>query len=259
MLLASLPAEVLAASFRTPNFVVEAPSPELAEQIGRAAEKYRAELAEHWLGQRLRNWARPCPITAKVAPNLGAGGVTTFYFERGEVFGWQMTVQGSAQRVLDSVLPHEVTHTIFATHFRQPVPRWADEGGCTTVEHDEEREKQRRMLIEFLQTQRGIPFSVMFRLKDYPRDVLPLYAQGHSVSSFLIAQGGPQKFVRYLGSGMPLNDWTAATNEFYGYPGLGVADRLERMGRRSSPADAFDSQPGGSPTIELASAAAPDP
>ena len=61
-----------------------------------------------------------------------------------------MSIQGSRQRILDSVLPHEVTHTIFASHFRQPLPRWADEGACTTVEHASERAKQEKMLIEFL-------------------------------------------------------------------------------------------------------------
>ena len=44
----------------------------------------------------------------------GAGGATSFVFDRGEVFGWKMNIQGSRERILDSVLPHEVTHTIFA-------------------------------------------------------------------------------------------------------------------------------------------------
>ena len=88
------------------------------------------------------NWAQPCPITAQVGRHLGAGGATSFVFEHGEVFGWRMTIQGSLERILDSVLPHEVTHTIFATHFRQPLPRWADEGACTTVEHASEKAKQ---------------------------------------------------------------------------------------------------------------------
>ncbi len=70
--------------------------------------------------------------------------------------------------MLDSVLPHEVTHTIFASHFRRPLPRWADEGACTTVEHPSERTKQQQMLIEFLHTNRGIPFHPMFAMKEYP-------------------------------------------------------------------------------------------
>ena len=111
-------------------------------------------------------------------------------FDRGRPFGWRMSIQGSYQRVMDSVLPHEVTHTIFATHFGQPLPRWADEGACTTVEHESEKNKQHHNLIRFLQTRRGIPFNKMFAMKEYPPDVLPLYAQGYSVTRYLIQQGG---------------------------------------------------------------------
>ena len=212
----------LGASYRTPNFVVEAPTPQIAQQIGQAAEKYRQQLAVEWLGQEMRTWGQPCPITAHVGDQLGAGGATSFLFERGEVYGWRMTIQGSLVRILDSVLPHEVTHTIFATHFRQPLPRWADEGACTTVEHYSERAKQQTMLVDFLRTGRGIPFSRMFAMKEYPHDVMPLYSQGHSLACYLIAQGGKRRFLTYLADGMKDENWTQTTHEFYGFENLAV-------------------------------------
>jgi hypothetical protein len=210
----------LGASYRTNNFVVEAPTAEMAQQIGRAAEKYRRELAIEWLGKEMPNWAQPCPVTAQVADHLGAGGATSFVFEHGEVFGWRMTIQGSFVRILDSVLPHEVTHTVFATHFRQPLPRWADEGACTTVEHSSEREKQQTMLVDFLRTGRGIAFSRMFVMKDYPHDVMPLYSQGYSVARYLVAQGGKRKFLDYLADGLSDENWTRATQKHYGIDSL---------------------------------------
>ena len=133
-----VPSTVTAARHKTANFVINAPTPALAKEIGEAAEHWRQQLAIEWVGKEMPPWSRPCPIRADVAPHLGAGGVTTFVFDRGEVFNWNMTVTGSRERVLDSVLPHEITHTIFACHFRQPLPRWADEGACTTVEHASE-------------------------------------------------------------------------------------------------------------------------
>jgi hypothetical protein len=182
------PLGACAAGYRTTNFTVDAPTPQLAKEIGDTAEHCRRTLANEWLGRELAPWSKPCPIKAHVSPNLGAGGATSFIFDRGEVFGWKMEIQGTRERVLDSVVPHEVTHTIFATHFRQPLPRWADEGACTTVEHRSEIAKQERMLIDFLKTRRGIPFNQMFTMKEYPSDVLPLYAQGHSLARYLIAQ-----------------------------------------------------------------------
>lgn len=210
----------MGASYRTPNFVVNAPTPQAAEQIGKQAETYRRDLATLWLGKPLPNWAQPCPITAQVAENLGAGGATSFMFDHGEVFGWTMQIQGSLERILDSVLPHEVTHTIFASHFRRPLPRWADEGACTTVEHASERGKQQQMLITFLRTNRGIPFHSMFAMKEYPADVLPLYAQGHSLASYLISQGGRQKFLNFVAAGLQGEQWPSVTKQYYGYDNL---------------------------------------
>lgn len=212
-----LPANILsAAGYRTANFVVEAPNPQLAQKIGDAAEQYRHDLAIEWIGQPLPRWSQPCPITAEVAPTLGAGGATSFVFDRGEVFNWTMTIQGSEERILDSVLPHEVTHTIFASHFRQPLPRWADEGACTTVEHPVERARQHRLLIEFLRTGRGISFPEMFAMKEYPADVLPLYSQGYSLARYLIERGGRKRYIQFVGNGLASSNWPESLSQYYG-------------------------------------------
>ncbi|HTN76752.1 MAG TPA: hypothetical protein VL096_15945, partial [Pirellulaceae bacterium] len=191
----------MGAGYRTQNFIVDAGTAQLAKEVGDAAEKYRSDLATEWLGQPLPNWAEPCPIRVTVG-NIGAGGATSFMFDRGRPFGWTMSVQGTRERVLDSVLPHEVTHAIFATHFGRPLPRWADEGACTTVEHQSEKQKQEDNLVVFLTTNRGIAFNQMFAMQEYPKDVLPLYSQGYSLARFLIAQGGKRKYVDYVGEGM---------------------------------------------------------
>lgn len=211
----------LGASHRTANFIVRAHSVEIAKEVASAAEKYRSELAVEWLGKEMPNWYQPCPITVEVGPQLGAGGATSFVFDHGDVFGWQMNIQGSRERILDSVLPHEITHTIFASYFRRPLPRWADEGASSTVEHDSERRKQQRLLIQFLQTHRGIAFNDMFAMKQYPKDILPLYAQGHSLATFLVAQGGKRKFLKYVQDGLDTNNWRTATRNHYRFGSLG--------------------------------------
>src|SRR6185312_15847215 len=196
--LSPLGSSASASGYKTTNFVVSAPTPQLAKEIGDQAEVYRKQLANEWLGKELPPWSKPCPIHADVAQNKGAGGATSFVFDRGEVFGWKMNIQGSRERILDSVLPHEVTHTIFASYFRQPLPRWADEGACTTVEHPSEVSKQERNLISFLRSGRGIPFSQLFAMKEYPKDVMPLYAQGHSLAEWLIESRGRKVFLDFV-------------------------------------------------------------
>ncbi len=212
----------MGASYRTPNFVIQTGDPRLAAQFGKAAEKYRHELALAWLGKPMPEWSQPCVVTARVGPGLGAGGETSFVFDRGEVFGWRMTIQGSAQRILDSVLPHEITHMILACRFRQPLPRWADEGAATSVEHPQERAKHYKMLVEFLQNNRGIAFNRMFAMERYPRDMLPLYAQGYTLTEFLIQHGGRRKFLEFLAEGMRSGQWSAATSRHYDLASVGA-------------------------------------
>jgi hypothetical protein len=221
-LLAALLPVLMGARQRSVNFIVETPDPNFAQQVSQAAEKYRHQLAVDWLGQAMPNWSQPCVMTVQVGPHLGAGGATTFMFDRGEVFGWRMSIQGPAERILDSVLPHEITHMIYASYFRQPLPRWADEGGATSVEHASEKNKHRNMLIEFLHTGRGIAFSRMFAMSDYPRDIMPLYAQGYSLAEFLIQTGGRRKYVEFLGDGLQGDDWSGAIQRHYGVKDLGT-------------------------------------
>jgi hypothetical protein len=212
------------AAVRTQNFIVICSDAAFAAKVAHAAEKQRNDLAIYWLGSPLPAWSQPCPITVSAAPGLGAGGSTTFVPGNRTIRDWRMNVTGSQERILDSVLPHEITHTILASHFaplNRTVPRWADEGACTTVEHGSERSKHDQFLIRFLSTGRGIPFATMFTLKEYPSDIMPLYAQGYSVTSFLIAQGGPQHFVKFLESGLRTDDWVTATETHYGYPMIG--------------------------------------
>jgi hypothetical protein len=215
-----LGATAFGADARTRNFIVSTPNPHYAKQAAQLAEQYRRDLAIDWLGHELPPWPQPCPIRIHVGPNLGAGGATSFAFHNGQPFNWTMTIQGPPDRLLDSVLPHEVLHTVFATHFGRPLPRWADEGACTTIEHKVEKAKYQRSLIEALTQGRGIPFNQMFAMTEYPPDVLPLYAQGHSLANYLIAMKGKQEYVAFVGNGMKWNNWTAAIEKHYGFKSL---------------------------------------
>ncbi|MBR5711931.1 MAG: hypothetical protein IKX40_14350 [Thermoguttaceae bacterium] len=212
--------EASAAVFKTKNFVVHAADPDLAREFALTAEYQRKKQAIDWLGAPLRDWAKPCQVKVKVGDNLAPGGATTFVFSNGEVYDWDMNIQGSAERIIDSVIPHEVTHTIFACRFRQPVPRWVDEGAATSVEHISEKTKYRRMLVEFLQTNRGIAFRTMVNAKEYPPDAMPFYAQSYTAAEYLIARGGRKRYIAFVEMGIQTNDWSKALQQYYGYDNL---------------------------------------
>ena len=213
------------------NFIVSAKDEVLARQVAHEAERYRRELAIEWLGYELPDWNQKCPIQVELAGQ--SGGETTFGFVgppgESQPVEWSMKIFGPANRLLDAVLPHEVTHTIFATHFGRPLPRWADEGACTTVEHESERRKIQSLLMDYLSARpsKGIPFNQLFLLMQYPQDMLPLYAQGYSLARFLILQKGRRHFIKFVEfglarcpRGMTTGAWDTAIGEFYGFQDL---------------------------------------
>ncbi|QDT39136.1 hypothetical protein [Stratiformator vulcanicus] len=222
--LAAAPAN--AASYRSPNFVVTAPTAEFAQEVGMTAEQWRSRLAKEWLGKELPKWSRPCPISVKVG-QIGAGGATSFSFDRGHVFGWRMQVQGTAERILDSVIPHEVSHTIFATHFRRPLPRWADEGAATLAEHPSEKRRQEMTLRQVWKTERRIPLNQLIGMKEYPtdmRDVMTLYAEGYSLANFLVQAGGKARYLEFLEDAFD-GGWDQALGKHYNLRGVAALER----------------------------------
>lgn len=211
-------ATVQAAQYRTPNFIVTAPTDEFARAVGEAAEVFRKDLSISWTGREMPRWFKPCPIQCKVG-DIPAGGATTFHFDQGEVFGWNMDIQGTPERLLDSVLPHEINHTIFACHFRRPLPRWADEGAASLIEHESERMRLEKIAVEAVSGRRKIPLRTLLGMKDYPSDqrsVLILYGQGYLIADYLIAKSSKPEYLRFLQTAYE-KGWEYAFAKHYQY------------------------------------------
>jgi hypothetical protein len=236
------PAAAHAANFTTANFSVEAPSPELARKFGEWAEYYRKEKAREWLGQEMPQWSTPCPLQVQITMG-SASGATTFNFGadntgRSTVMSRQMEIRGEVKQLIYSVLPHEITHTVFAHHFGRAVPRWADEGGSVLSENDEERYKHDVSCRELLNAGRCIRLPILFRMVKYPSDMFVLYAQGYSVCAYLVDKGGGgregrAKLLQFVAMGMQGNDpnhhgsietWNDAARKVYGFENI---DNLE--------------------------------
>ncbi len=218
-------------AYVTTNFRVTAPTKEMAEKFGDMAEHYRREKAMEWLGEQMPNWNQRCPLRVEIRMK-DAGGATTFTFGsvgngRSGVLSQSMHIYGEQKQLLDSVLPHEVTHTVLAYHFGQAVPRWADEGGSVLSENENECFSHDIRCRELLNGGRGIRLRVLLTLKEYPRDMIVVYAQGYSICDYLINQhGGREKFLKFVRTGMRNDNrnWEAAVRDVYGFESV---DELE--------------------------------
>src|SRR5438477_687680 len=272
---AAAPTPAPAATYTTQNFVVTAPDENLARKFGDMAEQYRAEKAREWLGQDMPPWPRRCPLKVTVT-GTAAGGATTFTFgtegSRPVVTSQHMEIHGPVRQLLYSVLPHEVTHTVLAYHFGRPVPRWADEGGSVLSENAEERFSHDVKCRELLNNGRGIRLKVLFRMTEYPPDMLVLYAQGYSITQFLVERGGDGrdgrgKLLQFLGYGMQGNTpdtWNAAANRVYGFDTIDAMEAAWLDALKSPPSRTIAARgasapgtPAGRTGLDYASAGAP--
>jgi hypothetical protein len=214
------------ASYKTTNFSVEAPTVETARQVAEHAETCRKAIALAWMGHELPAWKLRCPIRVKITPGE-AGGLTSFGFAAGQVADQTITVEGRVDRILASALPHEVTHTIFAAYFGGPMPRWADEGASLLSEDTREIDRHDRIVIDLLARRGDMSLGTLFKVEEYPRDLMGFYGQGYSVSRFLVEIGGRPRFLQFVRDGSR-QGWDTAAKAHYGLANCRELDRAWR-------------------------------
>jgi RNA polymerase sigma factor (sigma-70 family) len=221
-------------SYRTANFVVTAPTRRCAQVIAEAAEHHRRQLALRWLGKELPDWAQLCrvrvtiagPVLANPDTRAADGSATTFHFAGEKQLVWrEMHLSGSLDRILALHLPHEVTHCVLAGHFRKPIPRWADEGAALLAEDEEEQQRYDHQMGRLLDTpERLIPLTRLLPMSDYPKDVMALYAEGLSLTRFLVGRKDRRTFLAFLARGMSAG-WDDAVGRFYGFDDVAALER----------------------------------
>lgn len=206
------------AEYRTTNFIVRASSQEWEKITGDYAEAQRKELAILWLGKELPDWGSPCEIELIFQKYNGGG--TSFAFKDKETQGFLMTAKGTPERILDSVVRHELVHTILASHLGQPVPRWLDEGAACLVEHEDERLNWEESIVKCLKSGRCFGTKELFLLTEYPKDYEAMYAQGYSMCSWLVMSCGHQNLVEFMDNAFETGSWNTAAKNVYNFDSL---------------------------------------
>lgn len=237
-------------SFQTQNFYVTSPSADLARSVANAAEEARKDLAIEWLGREMSPWPQRCPVQVKLASGKPGGATTLMFDFRGGYTVLSMNLEGKTEQILRSTVRHEVMHTVLADHFRFPIPRWADEGVALLAEDEVE---QRRFDVDvrgILSSRPRIPVRRLFETKDFPDSdtLIVLYAEGRSVTRFLIGQKDRPTFLKFVQIGV-VRDWDTAAKECYGYTSV---ESLEKAWLDAFARGATDTPPRPAPVAPIA-------
>lgn len=198
------------------NFSVYAAQP-LAKQIADVASKSRKQLSLDWFGDLLPDWDEPCKIHVEV--KNGNGGCTSLFMDQGRYMGAEMKIQGSPEGMLGSVVPHEVFHTVMASHVKKPLPRWIDEGTASCIEAESERQRLYDTLTVALAQGQRIPFrnliargGEIFDMQDVP----VFYAESEAAVEFLVECRGRRTLGDCMLAASKSGDWPGELQKRYG-------------------------------------------
>lgn len=208
----------LGATFETRNFQVVADSAEVAQSIAECAESSRKEVATLWSGEELPPWKTRCRVEVKVHHG-SAQGLTSYEMRGGKNGDWEMVVEGSLDELVDSIVPHEVSHTVFASLFAHPLPRWADEGAAMLCETPSQQKRQRLLAAQIIKSKNRTPLRSILGLKEYPKnssEIMAIYYIGYSLSDFLVKSAGRARYLELLDRAENVG-WDEAVWELYGF------------------------------------------
>ena len=213
------------------NFRVFHANPELAEQVVRVAEQVRQDGVKRWSGKApIAPWNPRCEIY--LFPNapqyaqmtgqpLDSPGFSTMGMNDGQITARRVSVRTDHAGMLAAVLPHEITHVILADLFTQEqIPRWADEGLAVLMEPAHEQKRRANDLVEPLGKNLLFPIDTLMQM-DYPDEQYwnLYYAQSVSLTRFLVEQGPPERFVKFLQAAQT-NGFEAELKRVYGINGF---------------------------------------
>jgi Peptidase MA superfamily len=197
-------------TFVTPSFRIFHNDEALARKAATRAEAARRAAAKFWTGAEPASpWTPKCDLylyptaevfAAQTQQPAESPGFSTAGLEGGRVTVRMVKLRVDYPKMLDAVLPHEITHVVLADLFpTKQIPRWADEGMAVLSEPAIEQALRVRDLAG------PVREDVLFRLDvlmsaDYPSGAhwALYYAQSVSLTRYLVGQGTPQQFVNFV-------------------------------------------------------------
>ncbi len=127
-------------------------------------------------------------VTVVYTRGAEAGSSSELTFADGRLTRAWVYLAGPLEDVLENDLPREMTHVVLANHLGKPLPRWAADGAALIGESPKNQAEYDRACREMLEQGRAVRLSVLFKMTDAPKGQAHSYAQGHSVTRYLLTR-----------------------------------------------------------------------
>ena len=199
------------------NFVVYAPTQELADEVLKKSEQLRTKLARAWLDKEL-------------APGVGAAMIHIILSQKEDRgFTWpkdhpakryhSVTIKSSREKALGVTLAHELTHVILATEFQNKLPRWADEGAASFQDESSLQRRRRETLMEFAHSGQWPSLENVLGQEGVSTEEHRFFTVANSLTEFLLEKGEPRVFFQFSVDGRE-KGWEFAARKHYEFRSL---------------------------------------
>jgi hypothetical protein len=194
------------------NFVVYAPTQELADEVLKKSETLRTKLARAWLDKELAPGVGAAMIHVSLA-NGESHGFTWPKSQPDEKYH-SVTIKSSREKALNIILPHELTHALMATEFGGRLPRWANEGVACFQDGSEILGNRRQSLYRFAQTAQWPSLEIVLRQESCKSDDYSYFTVASSITEFLLERESPKTFFAFAMEGQE-KGWEFAARTHY--------------------------------------------
>ena len=174
----------------TTNYIVEAPTSKLAEQIAERAETRRELVAIELFGDLLPDAA--ARSTVRVAVADGDCRARTLPAPRGQ--GHFVTLKGPIEELCGASLDHEVLHTTLADAVGKDFPPWLNEGLACRFDNERLVAIRRREIRDMV-VERTWPD--LRELLSSPIRTRKQYAVAESITAYLLRDNDPARLVEF--------------------------------------------------------------
>lgn len=203
------------------SFVVVAADQPLAEMVLAAAEGYRRQAAERWLGAALPPSIGRTTISVELAEQEDSG--VTWAIDTPERSMHKIWLSGRRELLAGSTLHHECVHTVLETRY-PGLPAWLAEGAASQADDARRLETRRQIIAWYAQTGQWPQLERLLSAASIPASDRASYAVASSLTAFLLTRGDHATLFAFASAGQRLG-WDQACHQFYGLQSVGQLQR----------------------------------